>query len=194
VSSLAHPPHVEAKRRTYRPQFRVSGQRTALETRSNRILERFWFSTVAGPPLRSFLLGSPGPICMRTMISAPDNACGRYLPFPFPASLLRPGDLATICAFLAGDADARSNNAILHAVRRWFVPEMCAPLESAVGGGTQRDAPPIIPAEARVHFGLFSGTVIGLVDVLQSEVVSASVLDTYCLFGCWTDSRDSQIL
>ena len=127
MSSLAHPPHVEAKRRTYRPQFRVSGQRTALETRSNRILERFWFSTVAGPPLRSFLLGSPGPICMRTVISAPDNACGRYLPFPFPASLLRPGDLATICAFLAGDADARSNNAILHAVRRWFVPEMCAP-------------------------------------------------------------------
>jgi hypothetical protein len=34
----------------------------------------------------------------------------------------------------------------------------------------------------RAHWA-FSETVIGLVDILQSEVVSASAVDTYCLFG-----------
>jgi hypothetical protein len=46
---------------------------------------------------------------------------------------------------------------------------------------------------ARAHWA-FSETVIGLVDILQSEVVSASAVDTYCLFGGWTDSRVSEIL
>jgi surfactin synthase thioesterase subunit len=35
---------------------------------------------------------------------------------------------------------------------------------------------------ARAHWA-FSETVSGLVDILQSEVVSASAVDTYCLFG-----------
>ncbi len=34
-------PSVEAEIRPYPPEFQVSGQRSALETRSNRILKRF---------------------------------------------------------------------------------------------------------------------------------------------------------
>ena len=60
VCPLLYPPR-GGKTWCFRDGIRVSGQRPAFETRSNRILERFWFSTV-GVSVEKLSFGPLAPI------------------------------------------------------------------------------------------------------------------------------------